>query len=551
MRVRKTISFVDDGKNRVDVVETHYYEEVNTVQYKEVFDLLKKEGYIKSEFFEDTIWLLPCDIKLRNFKFLFNLDLYKNMNNVLKGYILLKRLGGMTPASCYNIFSKLKTLLFKTDGLSDVQKIKEIIAEMNDIEAWKYSLILDNFLDFYKPEKRNEIKNFCSSIPKLNYGSRDLPSFVDVLKFDEIIDEYFDNEDRNKSLKYYPILIWWKVTNIIPMRPIDFFELKSNCVNKDKNGIHWINLGRSKSKTYSPKRLLRQDSVEISKDIYNLILHFQRIKNELKIESDYLMPYVFFNKFHKQDKSSLRKIKYERVGESQFARLLSNFYKEIVNVRYGNLDKITTGDTRHFAIINLFLQGFNALTIARMAGHSRLEAQDNYYNHATHYAQSYVYHLAQKVHEENIALKTTQGFLSDRRYAIDRGIIHDDITHFKNVDYGYCSDTSDEFPLNCKEDCRVCDFYIFKPLLNEYDEGLKWLEDSSEKLNMEINKTIKMMEHLSTEMIYDLEKLSYQSNYQEKLSSHAYNVSSLLDRRAVIEAKILEERAKNEQEKRK
>lgn len=47
---------------------------------------------------------------------------------------------------------------------------------------------------------------------------------------------------------------------------------------------------------------------------------------------------------------------------------MNNFYKEIVEQMYlqHSLDKISPGDTRHFAIINMFLQGFNVLSIARL-----------------------------------------------------------------------------------------------------------------------------------------------------------------------------------------
>ncbi|KOS04327.1 hypothetical protein AM598_01565, partial [Paenibacillus polymyxa] len=89
-----------------------------------------------------------------------------------------------------------------------------------------------------------------------------------------------------------------------------------------------------------------------------------------------------------------RKGKQNRLIDKYLQRLIDDFYNEIIQDE--SVDRVTCGDTRHFAIMNMFLQGFNMLSIARMAGHDTLGVQQNYYSHIDHYIQSQVYLMAQE-----------------------------------------------------------------------------------------------------------------------------------------------------------
>ncbi len=56
------------------------------------------------------------------------------------------------------------------------------------------------------------------------------------------------------------------------------------------------------------------------------------------------------------------------------------------------------------------------------------------------------------------------------------------------VDYGYCKEKKEIFPSSCVEDCRVCSNYIFKPDIDNYEQGIEWLQDYSSVLNQRINE---------------------------------------------------------------
>src|SRR5699024_9236059 len=114
------------------------------------------------------------------------------------------------------------------------------------------------------------------------------------------------------------------------------------------------------------------------------------------------------------------------INRRDFDLLKKDFYEKVVDGIYGisDLERIKSGDTRHFAIINMALQGFNMLSIARMAGHDEIRSQHSYYSHAEHFSQSYVYRMAQQRLEYNISSKMNNSMIGWKRYIFDKGKIH-------------------------------------------------------------------------------------------------------------------------------
>jgi hypothetical protein len=264
---------------------------------------------------------------------------------------------------------------------------------------------------------------------------------------------------------------------------------------------------------------------------------------QLGIESDYLIPQI--NKLNSRFRSPVN-INKEAPTYHQFTKLLKLFYEEIVEKRYGEyyLSKITPGDTRHFAIMNLFLQGFNILSICRMAGHEELGSPANYYTHAKHYATSAVYKLAQRKIEGDIGSTMKDGFFGWRDKQVRRAKhnLDDVIEKWRKVDYGYCKDT-EGFPFNCVEDCRLCQrYYLFKPSVNEWQKGIDWFESLSKQLEEDASNTLNLMAMVSAgtfNTIKDLEPMT--ENESKSLSIMFFKY---LDHKAIIDGRILEEKLK-------
>jgi hypothetical protein len=75
--------------------------------------------------------------------------------------------------------------------------------------------------------------------------------------------------------------------------------------------------------------------------------------------------------------------------------------------------------------------------------------------------------------ENKIAEKMPDGFIGKRRTAVDKGKIYTfvELLDKRKVEYGFCGDESDDFPIHCVPDCRDCEHYIFKPAINEKKSG--------------------------------------------------------------------------------
>ncbi|MED4354354.1 hypothetical protein P9265_18845 [Schinkia azotoformans] len=172
-------------------------------------------------------------------------------------------------------------------------------------------------------------------------------------------------------------------------------------------------------------------------------------------------------------------------------------------------------------------------------GHEDLEMQFNYYSHIDHYVQSKVYLLAQKKLEHTLEQNMGRNMTNTPRYFYDKGLIFDenDLTKYRKVDFGYC--TNMDLPANCGGECRTCEpFYVFKPTINDIEEGFKWLADCSESIQREIKEITDMMFNLSKNLYYDFQNLRYQNSGQNKLNAASSQLTKFMDQKATVEAWI-------------
>lgn len=184
------------------------------------------------------------------------------------------------------------------------------------------------------------------------------------------------------------------------------------------------------------------------------------------------------------------------------------------------------------------LQGFNMLSIARMAGQEDLKSQHSYFSHAEHFSQSYVYRLAQKKVENKIRNNLGDGIIGWRRYIYDRGKakIHHNIKNIVGrVQYGDCTEQKDVFPGTCIEDCKFCPNYRFNPSVDENQEAIEWLANTSEILETRIKESIELMKGLSSTIADFLRNTT-----NDSLKSTSRNLLSYMDMKATIDAKLME-----------
>ncbi|MBB6447904.1 site-specific integrase [Bacillus benzoevorans] len=525
------------GVSKVYVKEKVFFNENDIKRYIDIFNELRDDGFIIASSYKDLKWRLPCTTTNEYIPLKFEIDLYKEIKQALKIYSLILIAKGKSACWIRSVVDILKKSVLETNGFKQTVRLEKVL--LNEDSSYFAARIILSFADFYSVPNIKEIKTICEGVQSDVRRNRELPPFLDIFIFDEIVNDYFRKTSVEEHFRYKPIQLWWAITNIIPMRPTDFLKLKSDCISLDDKGRYWITLSRSKKIKQSVRDVAPLQTIQINKEIFDLITNFKLYLFQIGIESDYLLPQSFYNKINFSNNDRTRNVVEDRWIRDQFGSILKHFHTKIVKGLYQEdyTMEILPSHTRHLAIINLFLQGFNMLSIAKMAGHDDLNAQSNYYSHAENFVESFVYNFVKSGLSDSIGSKMGDGFIGWRRGTIDRGkrySYEEAQKLFRKVDYGFCKD--DDFPNNCGEDCRPCYFYIFKPSINEYDKAIKWLESYSKDIGTEIKNVVQTM--ISTSQALSS---SYRPDLDESLKSKSRQLQQLMDHKALVEYKLLED----------
>lgn len=339
-----------------------------------------------------------------------NLNLYKTQHS-LKAWAILQLEGNYSVEYISKKISVVTSALkesafFHIDNL-EMFKQKFFASNLSKRSKYFRAAALNEYLSFTEYPVDDEYLLFIIETHQANMSVkgtiRTIPSSKDTLKFSLIIEDYFKQDLNLKDyLKYYPIHLWWNLTNIIPIRIGEFCAIKRDCIIPI-NGEYFITLPRSKyhfnrelqwEKLWIPTHLAESISnyLEVSKDLgfSKTLIHYLATKYDpesnqfiTRSKEEYLDSFVYYN----------------------FGYLLDDFYSEVIKDRYGfeieedNEDAATFGekymtrrvrpnDTRHFAFLNLMLQGYDPPEIARLGGHSSIYSQYSYHQHLEYWVDS-------------------------------------------------------------------------------------------------------------------------------------------------------------------
>lgn len=252
---------------------------------------------------------------------------------------------------------------------------------------------------------QKQVLNILLSInsnKKIN--TRVLPSNYEILALDYYLKNYFQNEvDEFAKKYYYPILLWWKITNIIPMRPSEFAnKLSRDCIVEEE-GKYYIKITRIKNTKESRigsrnVKIPILNRIRITKEIYDLIENYKQM-TAFDEETNTLLSYkayvIFRNEYYKNDNDHNKgnRLTYSNLLINYFSsdclyRILDNFYKRVILKKYKDFSigkKVALGDTRHLAFCSLLLQGLSPIEIAMIGGHITLISQNHYIGHTSFY----------------------------------------------------------------------------------------------------------------------------------------------------------------------
>lgn len=510
----KIFKITKNGKYRIGYERVIKFSKDDINLYIKKFNKLKKDKIIIQGEFNDNKWVFLG--KERMAYFYFNTEVKFELNLAFKMYIILKIHDEyIDPRSILLHAFAIKFIIKKTNLLSldGLAKFKDDLDGIKLDYMREYVMIFGcRFLCFYDSEKYKELIDILSTYKKVykRTNPRQLPEFKSIILFDNIIEDFMNSCSRYEKEKYFPILLWWSITKSIPTRPIEFSGLETKCItiNEDKYLLSIPKCKKGGRINRSMKTEYRD--VQITEELYTMINDFIEVNDPLRSEK-YLLNYdIYINGSHNvkyHGEQVLYEYRENLGGTGRFYSLLNRFYKEIIEGKYkyktisvlesrenneGEIcvERIRPGDTRHFAICNLYLQGFNPLTIARLAGHETLSMQLGYARHLNTFADSQVKVLTNRL----LMLKTLGNEIGQenikRLYKKSIFFSSLDNPNVKEIEDGFCVD--EDFPNNCiSEDCIFCNYFRLDIKNNKYNS--EFLLSKSNVIDGDIKNQIKII----------------------------------------------------------
>lgn len=474
------------GENRSSYLVIKYkMNNTSEETYIEMFRELKRTGTLINASYNDDFWICfeDKDSPTRRLSFSF-LEAHPQMKKTVKNYLLVKlyvqkcRLLTVTKRLLH-----IKHFMEETDFVApdNVKDYQMLIGTWNGNKK-REVIAIKEFLEFSNLDHAGLYYDLVKNIKKAENSYRELPDFQGVLIFDYIINDYWEKiKDSEDRYRLFPVILWWKLTTVIPTRPVEFFNLKRDCIY-ERNGRYFFKIERLK--TELGKKLAVSDIVtdfEINEELYFLIRDYVDYCNEID-DCIYLISPPTCDVIYRNIVLNTR----QKFTNEKMNIYYKAFQKEIVEGQYHykmvrsritkerELPYIYYGDTRHLAIMNMMLQGINPIYIAQLAGHHTLEAQVGYYSHLETFTTAKSYILSQFM-KGNSLLKRASNDINMGEKVIEKELLGADYYALPKVAKGQGRCSSKNIPYECNhKSCLFCKYFfpenVSEDLLTYYKE---------------------------------------------------------------------------------
>ena len=290
---------------KVDLVEFNYgdYD-----RYLDLWEKHKKANIIQNDSIDDYNWtIITGGVNVSNVKFKFSElefkklkqnGIFKDINYEqfllsIKSYILYM-LDFNTGQRIVIFVNQLKKL-FKNEVLiknvlnEELKYCKSFLSSYFMIsEYFAYiemyfnnNAILEDYEECYLEFVKNEYSKEKSVKKK---ERRALPSFESMFKFNDIIEDFIRNSEGIERERFFPIILWWKITSIIPLRAHEVVLIPLNCIrrcdNKNMFKFYRNNLKGGISNdifTHSFEECYKDQEFPISNEVVQLINEYKSI----------------------------------------------------------------------------------------------------------------------------------------------------------------------------------------------------------------------------------------------------------------------------------
>lgn len=471
-----------------------------TVQYADIDKSFKNQLWIRckhafdNDKYSDFRWCIPSEYG--DCHLFIDWDDLDKWRDPLKVYMLLLIEKKLAP---YNSATRIKNLINfikATDYFSEycfANFEDDPYRYCNDGDT-KYDLLI--FFEFISIQPHKYID--CLKELKFEDKVRNIPAFNSIYKFDQLIENFKNKVNINDA--FVIIVLWWELTKVIPIRPIEFFTLRKNSFFVDNNR-YYVNIKRAKVKDKQPEIPILS-KIGISKEIYDLFAQYIETNEKyLPNQNSFIFNVDIFQNY----KRSLFVDRTGYIGNSQMYVLFKDFFDKIVVREYGytvvkkgnhedlsdnEIEYFQFGDSRHIAFLNLLLSGFSPYTIAQIGGHTTIQQQMHYYDHLEMYLESKAYTMAI---EAQISFKEfAEAFDIREKYAISKSLTsvnNDELQLMRKIEFGWCD--SKNFPYECEfADCLNCPHSIID------EEHCKMIPEKLGQYKNDIHKHINFLRRI-------------------------------------------------------
>lgn len=411
---------------------------------KLLFQQYKDEEIIKNNSYDEHSWIITNETITIEVGFEFSetlfysekkqnkrqLGSYVDFVNAVKIYIV-HTLNHTSLLVIQRFISNLKNVLKQTKyfnpNFSDdlLKKVK-----FNSANYLLMLIELTNFfplddIELFQEQCRIAYDELSETINTNKLGEkqqRQLAEFQSFFLFDKLINQFWNYmANDEEKLSYFPVYLWWSITNILPLRPTELMVTPFNCIRKDDSDEYFLTIRRTNLKGHKKgksKGIVTHKvdfdytlyEYPVSKDIADLISDYQRRVEKFEEKRKFL----FSKKAYQESLGIYKEMSKLRSRSSEFTLknlrvVMARFYKNIIEDKFGiklyykkhhalGEDKlvfeeedtflnhneimvINIGDTRHFSMVNIVLNDFNPILIKDFAGHEDINQSYHYFDH--------------------------------------------------------------------------------------------------------------------------------------------------------------------------
>ncbi|EOP12920.1 hypothetical protein [Bacillus cereus] len=536
---------------------------------RDEFAKFKEKGIILNSFFEDNAWVVTNQVNTFTLKFNFSevgfrkqlakqnreMGTYADFVDAFKIFIVFK-LNEFVLVTIKDFIWFTKKVTQNTSFFAH-QKAKNWLTGLKAPMKQGPELLIE-FLEFYPLQDTEEFIEALQLDQVLldentesgkDMNRRKLAEFQSYFYFDKLLDQFWEfSASDNEKLYFYPLYLFWKISNVLPLRVTEFTLIPRECLDKDNEGNYVLTIRRSslkgRKRNTSIQHNLEDDytlhDYPISNNIAAMIMDYKWMTEQYGT-SELLLSWKAYHATtmlkHKNSRSihlitkmiSAENNLNKRINQNRLNRTLTTFYKEILQDRMNlrvlykedsrynedkpkvssedeplnskEIMKIQLGDTRHFALINMILNGVNPILVKDFAGHGSVNQSYHYFGHIDQFVKCISYDKFQEFRKTVI---------SDEEVSFNQEITLGNIQlqlnqknqPFKDVDGGKCfspkflendiTDCIKQTTTDIIGDCFNCDFFVSHN--KEYKEVLNTRKaDLEKKMNDDGNFLLKVI----------------------------------------------------------